>query len=139
MSTEQQRNSALVREAWGKWHECKGADLSLWDSYMAEDIHLFSLADGGAAMPFATSRSGIEQVHLYLEGLTSAFAMDHWHIDQTVAEGDRVIAIGSTGWTNKQTGKAFVTPIVIVTRWRDGKMTEYGEYYDTAMVAASAS
>ena len=63
--------------------------------------------------------------------------MGHWRIDETVAEGDRVIGIGSTGWTYKISGKSFVTPVVIVTRWRDGKMCEYGEYYDTAKAAAS--
>ncbi len=64
--------------------------------------------------------------------------MDLWEIDDTVAEGDRVVGIGRTGWTAKATGKSFVTPIVIVTRWRDGLMCEYGEYYDTAKVAGSA-
>lgn len=119
------------------WRDTRGSDLTMWKDYMSEDIKLFSLADGDKCLPFTSSRQGYAELHDYLERLTGTFSMDHWEIDETVAEGDRVIGIGSTGWTHKQSGKSFVTPIVIVTRWRDGMMCEYGEYYDTAKVAAS--
>ena len=137
MTTEQQQNASQMREAWKKWHDSKGSDLAMWKDYMSDDIKLFSLADGDDKLPFTTKRQGYNEIHRYLEGLTDAFSMGHWRIDETVAEGDRVIGIGSTGWTHKISGKSFVTPVVIVTRWRDGKMCEYGEYYDTAKAAAS--
>lgn len=137
MTTEQQENANRMREAWAKWDANKGTDLAMWEDYMADDIRLFSLADGNEAMPFTSGRQGHDAVMAYLDGLTSAFSMIHWRLNETVAEGDRVVGIGSTSWTNKATGKSFVTPVVIVTRWRDGKMTEYGEYYDTAKIAAS--
>ena len=135
--SEQDRNVALMHEAWGRWESTKGADLSIWDDYMAEDFKLFSLSDGSAEVPFTVARNGLQELKEYLEGLTNAFAMDHWKIVETIAQGDRVVGIGTTGWKNKATGKAFVTPIVIVTRWRDGRICEYSEYYDTARVAAS--
>ena len=138
MATIQQQNAARMREAWARWNDCKGADCGMWKSYMTEDISLFSLADGNSTLPFTSSRSGLDELMAYLKGLTSAFDMEFWTLDETVAEGDRVIGIGSTGWTNKKTGKSFVSPVVIVTRWRDGSICEYGEYYDTAKAAASA-
>lgn len=137
MTAVQQQNAARLREAWTMWRDTRGSDLTMWKDYMSEDIKLFSLADGDKCLPFTSSRQGYAELHDYLERLTGTFSMDHWEIDETVAEGDRVIGIGSTGWTHKQSGKSFVTPIVIVTRWRDGMMCEYGEYYDTAKVAAS--
>lgn len=137
MSGETQENVRRLHEAWAKWNDSKGNSPSMWKDYMTEDVKLFSLSDGDAHTPFTAARRGFTEVERYLEGLVRTFSMNHWRIDDTVAEGDRVVGIGSTGWTNNETGKPFVTPIVIVTRWRKGKICEYGEYYDTATIAAT--
>ena len=131
-------NAARLREVWGKWDACKGADLSLWEEYMTEDVSLYSLAEGQGPFDFLTPRKGLPEVQEYLKGLTEAFIMQKWQIDETVSEGDRVVGIGSTAWQHRETGKIFDTPVVIVTRWRDGQICEYQEYYDTAMVSACA-
>ena len=137
MTTEQQENARRMRDAWAMWDATKGTDLSMWDEYMSDDISFFSLAAGDESLPFTSGRNGRDEVMGYLEGLTGAFTMGHWRLEETIAEGDRVVGIGTTGWTNNQTGKSFVTPMVLVTRWRDGRMTEYAEFYDTAKIAAS--
>jgi uncharacterized protein len=138
MATEQQQNTARLREAWEKWSATKGLDPAMWHDYVTDDLKLFSLADGDHYMPFTSYRTGRAALDDYLEGLISTFSMDLWQIDDTVAEGDRVVGIGSCGFTHKETGKSFVTPVVIVTQWRDGRICEYSEYYDTAKIAASA-
>ena len=137
MSIEE-TNRARLKEAWARWAESKGDPPSMWREYMSDDIQLFSLADGDSRIAFTQKRSGYAEIEEYLDGLVSNFSMNLWEINETVAEGDRVVGIGRTGWTAKATGKSFITPIVIVTRWRDGMMCEYGEYYDTAKVAGSA-
>ena len=58
--------------------------------------------------------------------------MVHYTIDQYVEQDDVVCAIGSTSWTNKQTGKTIDTPKVDVWRFKDGKAVAFFEYYDTA-------
>lgn len=137
MSTEQARNAARLREAFAKWRDTKAADIDMWRDYATEDIEIFSLADGNDPLVFTKPRRGYADFHTYVKGLTDNFSMDSWEIDETIAEGDRVVGIGSTGWTNKATGKSFLTQVVMVTRWRDGKMYEYREYYDTAKIAAT--
>ncbi|MEM9972859.1 MAG: nuclear transport factor 2 family protein [Pseudomonadota bacterium] len=139
MGALQQKNTALLREAWARWHESRGTDLAMWYNYMARDVRILSLADGGAGMPYTTARRGHAALDEYLTGLTTNFTMDHWTIDETVAEGDRVVGIGSTGWTHRASGRSFDTPVVIVTTWADGKITDYREFYDTAMIAATAA
>jgi len=131
------QNVERMHEAWAKWNDTKGAEPSMWKDYMSDDVKLFSLSNGDQQTPFTAARHGFSEVEIYLKGLVGTFSMDHWRIDETVAEGDRVVGIGSTGWTHKQTGKSFVTPIVIVTRWREGMICEYSEYYDTAGIAAT--
>ncbi len=139
MGAVEEKNTALLREAWERWHECRGADLTMWHDYMATDVRITSLADGREGLHFTTARRGHAALDEYLQGLTGIFAMDHWTIDETVAEGDRVVGIGSTGWTHRANDRAFHTPIVIVTTWKEGKITQYREYYDTAMIAETVA
>lgn len=135
--TEEDANVERMHEAWGRWADCKGDDLSMWDDYVTDDISLRSLADGGAGQAFTAARNGRDEMRGYLEGLTSAFRMDFWELDETIASGDRVVGLGRCGWTNRETGKNFETRVAMVTRWRDGRMSEYSEFYDTARVAAT--
>ena len=44
--------------------------------------------------------------------------------DRAVAQDDRVVAIGSTSWRNKLTGKVAATPKIDVWRMRDGEWFE---------------
>lgn len=139
MTPKESGNVARLREAWTKWDDTKGEDTSMWRDFMTDDVCLYSLAEGGGDLGFTAACTGFDDVQGYLDGLTSVFAMDFWRIDETIAQGDTVVGLAETGWTNRETGRAFVTPVVIVSRWRDGKMYEYREYYDTAKVAAAAA
>ena len=65
--------------------------------------------------------------------------MIHYTIDEYVAEGDRVVAIGSTAWKNRATGKVFDTPKVDVWRFENGRAIAFFELYDTAMVLETAN
>ena len=67
--------------------------------------------------------------------------LDHaaLHVDEFIAQGDSVVARGSTAWVNKKTGKKAETPKVDFWRFRDGMAVEFYEYFDTACVAAAAA
>ena len=65
--------------------------------------------------------------------------MVHYTIDEYVAQGDAVVARGSTAWTNKKTGKPAETPKVDFWRFKDGKAVEFYEYFDYGRVAAAAT
>ena len=60
-------------------------------------------------------------------------------VDEYIAQGERVVAVGSTSWTNKKTGKTASTPKVDIWRMRNGKAVEFMEYYDTANLIAAAT
>ena len=75
----------------------------------------------------------------YFEGLLSGWAMKHSSMDEYIAQGDTVVARGSTAWINKRTGKRAETPKVDFWRFRDGKAVEFYEYFDAACVAAAAA
>ena len=135
--SEEQSNAATLREAFGRWHETRGSDPSMWRDYVTEDFQLRSIADGAYNLQFTAKRRGRADFEAYLAGLTENLEMNEWSLQDTIAEGDRVVGLGQTTWTNRRTGRRFSTPIAIVTRFRDGRICEYMEYYDTAAVAAT--
>jgi ketosteroid isomerase-like protein len=57
--------------------------------------------------------------------------------DHFVAQGDRVVMLGSCSWRAKRTGKVVSTPKADSWRFENGKAVEYYEYFDTAQVHAA--
>jgi ketosteroid isomerase-like protein len=74
----------------------------------------------------------------YIAGLTTDWEMIFYRIDEYLAQDDRVVAIGSTSWRNKRTGKIVLTPKVDIWRMKDGKAVQFSEFYDTAKLIAAA-
>lgn len=108
-------------------------------SVIHDDFRLTSLADGAPQLPFTSSRSGREQLLDYLHGLNRDWEMVFRDIDEFVAQGDRVVAMGRTAWRHRGTGKVSESPKVDVWRLREGKAVELVEFYDTASLYAAAT
>jgi ketosteroid isomerase-like protein len=134
MSPEE-RNTSILRRAYGLWAETKGGSVDHWLSIIADgEIKFGSLAMGRvSAVEFTTRRDSREGVEAYLRGLTDAWEMIRYDVEHLVAQGDRVVMIGSTSWRYKANGKSVDTPKVDAWRFNgDGQVTEFFEYYDTA-------
>jgi ketosteroid isomerase-like protein len=138
MSMESE-NVDILRRAYEAWERDKAADMECWACVLAEDARLKSLAAGAPDMAFTRDRQGKEEVLDYLKGLTDDWEMISYVIDEYIAQGDRVVAIGSTSWRNKKTAKVFSTPKIDIWRLKHGKVTEFSEFYDTAHVLAAAA
>jgi hypothetical protein len=137
MTADADRNAAVLREAFGRWNDT-GGDVSVWDDYATEDVMLRSLGSGRPGMEFTAARAGRAALRAYLAGLTEAFRMVHWTLEETVAQDDTVVGIGRTAWVHRGTGRTADTPVVVVARFRDGRIRALDEYYDTAAVAVAA-
>ena len=131
-------NTEILRRAYKDWDESKGAGSSFLEGLFHRDIRFTSLADGAEAVAFTSSRKGKEDVLSYLDGLTRDWEMIFYRVDDYIAQGDRVVAIGSTSWRNKKTRKTITTPKVDIWRMKSGKAIEFSEYYDTAKLIAAA-
>lgn len=133
------QNTEIVRSAFETWHNCKGESIECWMDIMADEVNFRSLADGRDDLAFTEERKSRDEVLGYLKGLTEMFEMVNYKVDFYVAQGDRVVAVGSTSWKKRGTENQFDTPKVDVIRLKDGKIVEFFEYYDTAMVQAIAA
>ena len=132
-------NKRILREAYARWSASKGGSVGDWMALADNDITFGSLAEGAEVMPFTAPIHGKEVLRSYFDGLLANWTMIHYTVDEYVAEGNSVVAIGSTAWTNKQTGKTVETRKVDVWKFKNGKAVEFYEYYDTAKVAAAAA
>jgi ketosteroid isomerase-like protein len=132
-------NKRLLQQAYERWNATKGASVADWMELADDGISFGSLAEGAEAVPFTAPIRSKDTLRTYFDGLIGNWTMIHYTVNEYVAEGDRVVAIGSTSWKNKQTGKTFETRKVDVWKFKNGKAVEFYEYYDTAKVAAAGS
>jgi ketosteroid isomerase-like protein len=65
--------------------------------------------------------------------------MEHYKVKEYVASGPYVLVLADISFTNKATGKTFVSPKADLWRFARGKATEFYEYFDTAAVMASTA
>jgi ketosteroid isomerase-like protein len=137
MSVEAE-NVGILRRAYEAWDAEKASDIDCWISIVDEEARLTSLADGAAPLAFSRKRSGRSEIVEYLQDLIDTWEMIFYRIDEYVAQGDRVVAIGSTAWRNKLTRKIATTPKIDVWRMRNGKIVEFSEFYDTARLYAAS-
>lgn len=132
-------NKAILKDAFDRWHQTKGGSVDHWMSILAEEVDFRSLAEGQPGLEFTARRRSRTEVGEYMSGLIAMFEMIHYTVDFYVAEGDRVVAVGSTSWRNRETGEKFDTPKADIVRFKEGKITEFFEIYDTAAVLACGS
>lgn len=132
-------NVAILKRGYEDWDNSKGAGTDYLMNIFHNDVQFMSLADGVAEeVAFTKSHKGKDNFLTYVDGLTRDWEMIFYRIDEYIAQGDRVVAIGSTSWRNKKTRKVVTTPKVDIWRMKNGKGVEFAEYYDTAKLIAAA-
>jgi uncharacterized protein len=128
-----------LKAAYEAWHESKGGSVDTWIAMLDDECDFRSLGNGRDMVPWTQRRHSRDEVRGYLRGLTDEFAMKEYKVDRFVCQDDTIVAIGSTAWTCKRTGKMLDTPKVDVWRFRNGKAVAFFEYFDTAELVAAAT
>jgi len=131
-------NVATLKDAYQRWHDTKAGSVDLWLNLMTDDVKFRSLAAGAIQMQFTRDSSNKDEVKRYFAGLTSEWEMIYYRNDEYIAQGDRVVALGHVSFKHKKTGKTLVTPKADFHKFRDGKICEFFEFYDTASALATA-
>ena len=125
-------NVEILREGYKLWNDSKAESVGYWINLITDDVKWRSLADGVAGMEFTRVCNCKNDVVRYFEELGREWEMIHYTVFEFIAQGDRVVMVGSCAWRNKK------TPKVDIIRMRDSKIIEFQELYDTAK-AISAS
>jgi ketosteroid isomerase-like protein len=96
-----------------------------------------SLSAGADPVAFTKTRKSRQEVTEYFRGLADGFQMNYYNVKEYVAGGPYVLVLSDISFTNKKTGKSFVSAKADLWRFNRGKATEFYEYYDTAAVMAT--
>ena len=138
MSTESQ-NVAILKDAYQQWHDTQAGSVAHWLSLMTDDVQFRSLAAGASAMQFTRESCCKNDVVQYFAGLTNEWEMIYYRVDEYIAQGDRVVALGQVSFKHKTTGKTLETPKADFHKFRDGKICEFFEFFDTASAIEKAT
>ena len=129
-------NVAILKEAYEYWNTNKEQAFENWMDLLSDDVQFKSLADGHKGMEFTRSCHCKNDVLGYFKELAGEWEMIQYKIDEYIAQGDRVVAIGSCHWRYVKTGKEVKTPKVDIITMKDSKIIDFFELYDTARAIA---
>jgi ketosteroid isomerase-like protein len=135
--SEEARNVGILKEAYGLWHDTKGASVDHWMSICADQLDFGSLAQSVKSVPYMTVYESKEKLGEYFAGLSRDWEMIEYRIEHYVAERDRVVALGRCSWRARKSGVVVWTPIANSLRLAGGKIIEFYEYFDTAQVIST--
>ncbi len=130
----EQDNVAILKDAYDYWNENKEKAFENWLNILSDDVHFRSLADGQRGVEFTRECNCKNDVLRYFKELSSEWEMIHYTVDEYIAQGDRVVAIGNCRWRYVKTGKEVETPKVDIITMTGGRIVEFFELYDTKKV-----
>ena len=98
---------------------------------LAEDVKWFAIGPPDL-IPTAGTRYGHDQVEQYFVTLDGIEDIQTFEPEEFIVEGDKVIAIGDLERRVESTGSLLQSPWVHVFTLRNGKISDFRSFYDTA-------
>lgn len=132
-------NVRKLKSLYAGWSGTKGGTADAIIAELAPSVVWGSLAAGADPVSFTRTRKTREEAAGYFRDLAANIEIVDYTINEYLAAGDFVLALGHGTFINKNTGKRFATPKADLWRFSRGKVTEFYEYYDTAAVMAAAA
>jgi ketosteroid isomerase-like protein len=124
-------NEQIVRQAYAAYLE---ANLEAVLNLCSDDTEWLACGPPDL-MPYAGRHSGREQVARYFAILDDAEESNHLIPHEFITSGEKVIVFGNYKARVNANGRRFETDFVHVFTLRDGKITNFRDYYDTAAAA----
>lgn len=127
-----QDNAKVVQQA---YQHFKQGNIPAVLELMTENVewHLPEIEN----IPFSGPRVGRGKVGEFFSSLAQHQDVLQFEPQQFVADGEKVVALGQYEWKVKKTGRTYKSPFAHVFTIRDGRVTGFNEYLDTARAAAA--
>ncbi|MCY6383584.1 nuclear transport factor 2 family protein [Hoeflea prorocentri] len=124
---EEEINVEILRNAYNAWHET-GGDTRVWSDVFADRLDWGSSMEAMPELVFTRQRAPKQEVIKHYEELASEWSMDFFRVNEFIARGERVIALGECSFTHRQTGRKVRGPKIDLWLFKNGKATEFMEY-----------
>lgn len=128
----EKENTQLVMQAYDKF---KAGDIPGLLDLFADDIEW--VLDKVENVPFSGARRGKDQVEQFFSMLSESQHPLQFEPREFIAQDDRVVALGHYAWSVKPTDRTFESDWAEVFTVRNGKITSFREYADTAAAEAA--
>ena len=92
---------------------------------------------GPPTIPYSGRRKGPAEIEEYFKLLLETQSNPNLEVEEFVAQGDTVVAIGTYGATIKTTGSSMRSPVVLTFHIRDGKIAKHMVIGDTSALSDS--
>src|SRR2546422_1519665 len=122
-----EQNRTVVQQAYSNFKEGNIEGLL---NLMANDV-TWTLPEM-EGVPFAGKRTGRPSVGEFFATVGASQDVVRFEPREFVAEGDKVVALGSYEWRVKATSREFAGDFAHAWTIRDGKVVSFHEYTDTA-------
>ena len=122
-----EQNKSIVNLAYSNF---KTGNINALLDLMADDVNWTLPQMEG--VPFAGTRTGRDSVGEFFATVGSTQESLSFEPRELIAEGDKVVALGSYQWRVKSNSREFGGDFAHVWTIRDGKVVEFHEYTDTA-------
>ena len=126
----EQDNVAVVRRA---YEDFKGGDIKGILDSLTDDVDWRLPEIEGAS--FSGARKGRESVGGFFSQLAESQETVSFEPREFVAQGDKVVALGTYRWRVKKNGREYGGDWAHIFTVRDGKIAGFHEYMDTAAAA----
>ena len=88
-------------------------------------------------VPLSGKRTGRDSVKEFFAMVARDQEVIEFEPREFVAAGDKVVSLGHYQWRVKDTGRDFASHFAHVFTIRDGKVTAFREYFDSAALASA--
>jgi uncharacterized protein len=126
----EQANRQLVQQA---YQSVKAGDVQSLLNSLAEDIQ-WQLPEM-ENVPFAGTWRGREQVEQFFSIVAQTQDVVEFDLEDFIAQGDKVVVLGRFSQRVKSTGRISTSAWAHVWTVKDGRVTHFYEYVDTAAVS----
>ena len=123
-----EQNKSIVNQAYSNF---KNGNINGILDLLADDVS-WTLPEM-EGVPFAGSRTGRDSVGEFFQSVVSTQESLSFEPRELIAEGDRVVALGTYQWRVKSNSREFGGDFAHVFTIRDGKVVAFNEYMDTAV------
>lgn len=127
---KEQQNTQLVKDAYAAYGR---GDVAAVLSCMSPQIDWELASVPG--LSFTGKRKGSEQVKEYFRLADEARTMREFVPKEFIAQGNKVVVLGSGAWTVKDTGRDFASDWIHVFTIEDGHITAFREFLDSHLAA----
>lgn len=128
-----------VRSHYRAWDEGKGTTSERFLELLADDATFRSIGGGAKVMEFTRSHKAKDNVRAYFAELARDWQMLFYNVSTLLVQDDTIAVVCECAWKHKHTGKTVHTPKLDIIRVKDGKITDFYEFFDNHQAFSACS